>query len=133
MVTIITECRGETFKLFIKSHSPWLWTTIIMTTKQLFEKLIKRYRKCIWKITFLSFSRSKAIKICRSMDIQLGICYCAHNEFEIDLLESPVIIRNTPLGEAYWCKPPGKCSSKKEILQMLKKRVEIMESELPNL
>lgn len=100
--------------------------------KEVFEQLIEHYRDAIIAIDKPYVDFTSAYDICERMNVHLGVCFSANVILDRNIYSDP-IIKNQINYNSYWTKPPIECTNKEQIIKSLKKRIEIMESELPNL
>jgi len=101
----------------------------MLTDKEIQQKLLDHYEDCLNRLpkTYLWFINRKKIKpfLIRNF-ISCGVCVCINNIFEY---EAPTKwIYDVPCKhlQRYWYKPPREATSRKEVVECLQYRIDIL-------
>jgi hypothetical protein len=102
-----------------------------MTKRKLVSLLIKDYQWAIEKVNKIKTVKEiKKFLVFEKLDI--GICFASGKRHVEPIYGKRWVMKlctyTSKLGSNYWCKTPYHCTTKKQILQSLETRLEILKS-----
>lgn len=103
-------------------------------TQAIIDQLIKHYSECIATINMMTATDEDILKvreILKSMETGRGICWCAMNEFGIDLYHDKWIASKKSDPNDFFFDIPFKAPTRARAIELLQMRIDIMKTFIP--
>ena len=101
-----------------------------MSKVEILEKLIAHYEYSIKVLCSPLRTKKRFFHKMSTHKTDRGICFCSLFQFETNILLDDWVKRHELKDTGYWMKPPYLAETKAEAIELLKKRVYIMKTEI---